>query len=365
VRVVFFGTYNAHLHPRVQVLLQGFAEAGDEVIECNEPLGLNTSWRLRILRRPWLLPVLATRLASAWLRLWRRAQRLGPPDAVVVGYMGHFDVHLGRRLWPDVPIALDQLIFAADTAADRGIDPGLRLRVLKRLDRAAVDAADVLCVDTADHCELLPAEARKRAVVVPVGAPSNWFRAPEARPVPPLRVVFFGLYTPLQGTPVIGQAIALLADDAPEITFTMIGFGQDYAPARRAAGSARNARWVEWVDGAELPNVVAGHDVCLGIFGTGLKASRVVPNKVFQGAAAGCAIVTSDTAVQRAALGEGAAFIPAGSSEALAAALRELSSDPERLWKLRLAASQRAEGAFRPGSVVAELRDRLLAEVGT
>ena len=362
MRVVFFGTYDARLHPRVEVLVQGFAEAGDEVIECNEPLGLDTSWRLRILQRPWLLPVLATRIATAWLRLWRRAKRLARPDAVVVGYMGHFDVHLGRRLWPDVPLALDQLIFAADTAADRGIEPGLRVRLLKRLDRLAVDAADVPCVDTADHRELLPTEARSRAVVVPVGAPSNWFRAPEARPVPPLRVVFFGLYTPLQGTPVIGEAIALLADGAPEVTFTMIGSGQDYARARRAAGSARNARWVEWVDGAELPDLVAGHDVCLGIFGTGLKASRVVPNKVFQGAAAGCAIVTSDTRPQRAALGEGGAFVAAGSSEALAAALRELACDSERLWELRRAVSQRAEEAFHPGTVVADLRNRLLAE---
>ena len=47
---------------------------------------------------------------------------------------------------------------------------------------------------------------------------------------------------------------------------------------------------------ADLPALVAGHDVCLGIFGTGDKALRVVPNKVFQGAAAGCAIVTSTRA---------------------------------------------------------------------
>ena len=58
--------------------------------------------------------------------------------------------------------------------------------------------------------------------------------------------------------------------------------------------------------GNEGPALVAGHDVCLGIFGTGVKAQLVVPNKVYQGAAAGCAVVTSDTAPQRRALGENA-----------------------------------------------------------
>ena len=54
-------------------------------------------------------------------------------------------------------------------------------------------------------------------------------------------------------------------------------------------------RWIDWVDADELPGVVAEHDVCLGIFGTTDKAPRVVPNKVYQGVASGCAVVTSDT----------------------------------------------------------------------
>jgi glycosyltransferase involved in cell wall biosynthesis len=361
VRVVFFGTYDARLPPRVQVLMEGFASAGDEVVECNEQLGLDTSWRVRILQRPWLLPVLVTRIARAWWRLSRRARRLARPDAVVVGYMGHFDVHLGRRLWPGVPLALDHLIFAADTAADRGIEPGLRIRLLSRLDRAALGAADVLCVDTHDHWELLPPDTRKRAVVVPVGARSEWFRVPEGRPVPPLRVVFFGLYTPLQGAPVIGEAIALLTDSATSVTFTMIGRGQDYAATREAAGPTPDARWLDWVDAAELPDFVAAHDVCLGIFGAGPKARRVVPTKVFQGAAAGCAIVTSDTGPQRRALGSAGVFIPAGDGAALATALVELAGDAGRLSELRHEAHQRANQAFRPGTVVAGLRERLLA----
>jgi glycosyltransferase involved in cell wall biosynthesis len=363
VRVLFFGTYDARVHPRVAVLIEGFDSSGDEVVECNEPLGADTAARVRILQKPWLVPVLVARIAVAWWRLYRRARRLPRPHAVVVGYMGHFDVHLARRLWPGVPLVLDQLVFAADTASDRGVDPGLRTRLLGRIDRAAVGTADVVCIDTEEHRALLPPAVRTRAVVVPVGAPLEWFRAPQNRLVPPLRVVFFGLYTPLQGAPVIGEAIARLADAGTEVDFTMIGRGQDYDATRSAAAGAANARWLDWVGPAELPARVAEHDVCLGIFGMGAKAARVVPNKVFQGAAAGCAIVTSDTGPQRDMLGAAAMFVPPGDAAALAATLRRLAREPDLLSELRVSASRRAEEAFRPAEVVSELRQRLLNEV--
>ena len=53
----------------------------------------------------------------------------------------------------------------------------------------------------------------------------------------------------------------------------------------------------------------------------------MVPNKVFQGAAAGCAVVTSDTAPQRRVLGDAAVLVPPGDPAALAEALRSLAAD--------------------------------------
>jgi glycosyltransferase involved in cell wall biosynthesis len=114
---------------------------------------------------------------------------------------------------------------------------------------------------------------------------------------------------------------------------------------------------------AELPAVVAGHDVCLGIFGTGPKAARVVPNKVFQGAAAGCALVTSDTAPQRRVLGEAAVYVPPGDAQALARTLRSLAEDRPRLAAARAAARRLAIDHFTPAQVVGPLHDRLLAVV--
>jgi len=354
--VLFFGTYDARTYPRVRVLQEGFAALGDEVLECNVPLGLDTAMRVRMLRQPWLVPLLAVRIAVAWARLWRRSRRLPEIDLVVVGYMGHFDVHLARFLWPDVPVALDHLISAGDTAVDRRVSSGVVVRLLRRLDDAALRAADLPCVDTPEHLELVTDAAHDRAVVVPVGAPAAWFR----EPVPHtgcLRVVFFGSFTPLQGAPVIGHAIASLrARDG--IRFTMIGRGQDYEATRLAAGDG-NAEWIEWVEPELLPELIAEHDVCLGIFGTGPKALRVVPNKVFQGAAAGTAVVTSDTEPQRDAFDGAAVFVRPGDGDELARALVALANDPPRVAHLRATAYARANERFRPEAVIAPLYQRL------
>jgi glycosyltransferase involved in cell wall biosynthesis len=370
MRVLFFGTYDTGTHPRVAVLRDGLSatlgamlvdgkQQPGSVDECNVPLGLSTAARVSILRRPWLLPLLALRLATCWLTLARRARRRPRPDALVVGYLGHFDVLLARRLFRGVPIVLDHLVGASDTASDRGVSGGVRQRLLRALDRRALAAANVVVVDTEEHLAALPEPARAKAVVVAVGAPAGWFvAAPLERSADqPLSVVFFGLYTPLQGTPTIGAALAALSGAAVDVT--MIGSGQDLALTRQLAAANDRVTWRDWVDPAELPDVVAGHDVCLGIFGTGAKARRVVPNKVFQGAAAGAALVTSDTAPQRRALGDAAIFVPPGDGAALAAALRDLTIDRDRLAALRSAAHRLALDEFAPERVVEPLAARL------
>ncbi|HJQ43473.1 MAG TPA: hypothetical protein VJ831_10345, partial [Jatrophihabitantaceae bacterium] len=291
LRVISFGTYDLTKHPRVGIVADGLREHGDDVVVVNAPLGFSTAERVELLRKPWTAFAFVARLLRRWATLVRRttsARRSGAVDVVLVGYLGQFDVLLARLLFPRTTIVLDQMIFAADTARDRGITGGLKLALLDRLDRLAVRTADLVLLDTDEHLELMPAKRADRAVVVLVGAPDAWFARdePSTSDDRPMRVVFFGLYTPLQGATTIGAALARLADRA-DITVTMIGRGQDLEATRRAAAANPHVTWLDWVDSDELPALVAGHDVCLGIFGTTPKASRVVPNKVYQGAAAG------------------------------------------------------------------------------
>ncbi|KQW52608.1 group 1 glycosyl transferase [Nocardioides sp. Root1257] len=364
MRVIAFGTYDVESHPRVGVLVDGLRESGFEVVECNAPLGLGTAARVRILQRPWLLPQLGVRLLQRWTTLARAARRLrreSPPDAVLVGYLGHFDVLLARRLFRDVPIVLDHLIGAADTARDRGETSRLKQGALARLDRAALGAADIVLVDTEEQRGTLSTEAAAKAVVVPVGARRTWFAAPRPAHDGPLRVVFFGLYTPLQGTRVIGAALARLADGPTPVEVTMIGTGQEYDEVRALVGDRPRVSWLDWVAAADLPALVAAHDVCLGIFGTNPKALRVVPNKVYQGAAAGCAVVTADTVPQRRVLGDGAVLVPPGDAEALTDALVRLAEDRDELARAAAAAYDTACRDFAPREAVAPLATLLRA----
>jgi glycosyltransferase involved in cell wall biosynthesis len=368
MRVLLFGTYDTSMHPRVATIAEGLAASGLEVAECNAPLGLDTAARVDMLARPWTAPLLLLRLARRWTTLAAAARRRPRPDVVVVGYLGHFDVHLARLVFRRVPIVLDHLVGASDTGRDRQLDGGPRQALLRLIDAAALRAASVIVVDTDEHLAALPPRYRSRAVVVPVGAPAAWTAAADAAAaaVPaaaepdgerPLKVVFYGLYTPLQGTPVIGAALGALAGAPVEVT--MIGSGQDYAQARAAAAANPAVRWLDWVPAAELPALVAEHDVCLGIFGTGAKARRVVPNKVFQGVAAGCAIVTSDTPPQRRLLADAAVLVPPGDADALAGALRRLAGDRGEVTRLRQQSRELARQEFAAGQVVAPLLRRL------
>lgn len=360
LRITFFGTYDERRHPRVRVLREGLDDLGFDITIVNAPLDLDTADRVRLASEPWRAPVIAVRLLVTWIRLLLRSRRARRPDVVVVGYLGHLDAHLARARWPRAHIVVDHLVSLGDTLEDRGLDRWRPLvRVFRALDRAATAQADTVLVDTAEQVDRLPVHHRAKAVTVPVGAPHRWFGVGrEAAPTPAarLRVVFFGLYTPLQGTPTIGKAIGKLADQP--ISWTMIGIGQDRPATEDLTGDASVA-WLDWVDSDDLSALVADNDVCLGIFGRSPKAFRVVPNKVFQGAAAGCGIVTSDTPAQRAALGDAALYVPPEDAAALTQVLERLANDRDETNTLRRAARARAEQAFMPAIVVSDLAAHL------
>ncbi|RUQ87911.1 glycosyltransferase [Labedella gwakjiensis] len=321
-------------------------------------MGFSTAERVDMLKRPWKLPLFALRLVSCWARLAVRstsARLRRRPDVVVVGYLGHFDVLLARLLFPRTTIVLDHLIFAGTTASDRGVSGGLKGRLLAGLDRLAIAAASIVVVDTEEHARLVPASAS--TVVVPVGADSSWYAAAAGERVPGARlsVVFYGLMTPLQGAPVIAEAIATLDG---RVDATIIGTGQDGEAVDATLRAVDGVTRLDWVGPSELPALVARHDLALGIFGTSEKALSVVPNKAYQALAAEVGLITSDSAAQRRVLGDAAEFVPPGDASALAAAIDRLAGDPTLIADLR-ARARAAAPRFTAAAVVGGLVERL------
>ncbi|MFL6205786.1 MAG: methyltransferase domain-containing protein, partial [Acidimicrobiales bacterium] len=360
MQILFFGTFDEQAHPRVRALREGLAAAGNEVDVVNAPLGVPTSDRVALARNPARAPLLVIRILRCWVRLWR-AGRGRRPDVVVVGYLGHFDIHLARLRFRRSTLVLDHMVSLGDTARDRGLgDRSIVARLLDQVDRWALRAADVVVVDTIEQGDALP-HRPEHLCVVPVSAPEDWAKATPAsdrRPGEPLRVVFFGLYTPLQGAPTIGEALALLRDRT-DIEVTMVGRGQDLESTQRHAAPNPRVEWIDWVEPQALPALVAAHHVCLGVFGDTPKALRVVPNKVWQGATAGCAIVTSDTPTQRRALGDAACFVPPADPHELARVLRHLADDDGELADRRTRLRRRMADHANPARAVEPLHSLL------
>jgi len=188
------------------------------------------------------------------------------------------------------------------------------------IDAAALRAADIVVVDTEEHLETVQENTGRRRGGA-VGAPTPWHepRGAVRRPRRPLKVVFYGLYTPLQGTPVIGEALGRLAGAPVEVT--MIAAARTRR-TKRAAAANQSVRWLGWVPAAELPALVP-RMTCASASSHRRQALRVVPTRCSREPRG--ARSSPPTPAQRRVLGDAAVLVPPG--------------DPRR-WPTRASAGQ-------------------------
>jgi glycosyltransferase involved in cell wall biosynthesis len=296
--------------------------AGVEVIERHTNV-----WEQR--QHKWSLGLGAVaRIALAEARLLLGSRRT-PFDALIVGYPGHFDMAAARRIARGRPVIFNPLVSLHETLVEdrrRFAVNSAQARFLRRIDRRALQRADLVVADTeqnARHLAELGALTDERLAVCFVGAEERFFR-PGWQPAENFHALFVGKLIPLHGLETILAAAAL----APEIPFRVVGSGQldglllDRPP---------NVEWLEWVDYEHLPEEVQCAGCALGVFGTSAKAGRVIPNKAFQALACGTPLITADTPAARELLhdGESALLVPPGDPDALAAAVRRLAGEPE------------------------------------
>lgn len=321
MRVLTFGTYQRDYSRNAQVR-SSLRSAGVEVVErhVNVSDGKREAWAAG----PATIGRLA--LAEARLAISRRVEA----DALLVGYPGHFDLGAARIAARGRPLVFDPLVSLYDTlVVDRGrFTPGsLAGRAMRRIDRAAFAAADLIVADTAAHATFYASSFGvdpTRLRVCLVGAEDRLFH-PATHADEPFSALFIGKLIPLHGLETILAAARL----APEIPFRIVGSGQLATLLGDLPPSVEHVPWIEYED---LPAAIRPAGCALGVFGTSEKAARVIPNKAFQALACGTPLVTADTPAAREMLTAGvdAVLVPAGDPGALAAALRELASDPAR-----------------------------------
>lgn len=338
-RVCYFGTYDPS-YPRNRVNIRGLRLAGVEVLECNVSVWRSPKDKLGELRGWGSKVRVGLRYVWGWVRLSWRYLRLPEHDIVVVGYIGYLDVFpakllallRGRRVVLDLFQSLYEMI-VVDKALVQATSFVARLAAWA--ERLACHTADSVWLNTRAEIEYLAAHhgvdaAKCRRLLM--GADSVYQPRNTLPPSPVMHVVYAGQYIPVHGLLTVVEAMRLLRDEA-EITFELIGDGQEYAAVRQAADAAglANVIFHSWMPPTELVEHLARADVCLGIFGTNPKAGRVMNYKVLEGWAMEKAVVTrqsagiTEIAEQRRHL----LLIPPGDAEALASALRLLHADPK------------------------------------
>jgi glycosyltransferase involved in cell wall biosynthesis len=350
VKALYFGTYD-RTSPRNTQVLSCLRRAGVTVVERHREVWGRHNWSIG--------PSQLARVLRAEGALARR--REDDADVVVVGYPGHFDMPAARRTARGRPVVFNPLVSLHDTLVGDRARFGPRspaAGILRAVDNGAFRAADLVVADTEAHAAFfrqafgLPED---RVAVALVGADEPLFR-PGWHPPEPFHVLFVGKLIPLHGLETILAAAALV----PDVPFRVVGDGQLSAVL---AERPPNVEHVPWIPYEELPEAYRAAGCALGVFGTGDKTARVIPNKVFQALACARPLITADTAAARELLtdGDDALLVPAGDPRALADAVRRIAAD-EALAQ-RLARAGRATFETRASEDVLGTRWRTLLEL--
>lgn len=176
------------------------------------------------------------------------------------------------------------------------------IRAVKRFlkEKRAFRSAGILIADTNAHAEYFHQTFNiqpSKIKTVYVGADTNlFFPVNKASTNNKFVVGFYGSFIPLQGVDKIIEAAYLLRHEN-EIVFRLVGKGRlfDQMVKRASDYDLKNIEFVGWVDYELLNDTISQFDICLGVFGNSVKASLVVPNKVFHYAACRKPVITKQS----------------------------------------------------------------------
>lgn len=339
-RHVVWGTFDTG-KPRVRMLIEALQIGNPDlpIFHRSPWQGIEDKSQLRGLLTKL---VLLLRWLSAYPALILAYLRAPRHEVVVVPYPGNLDVLI---LWPfarlrGARICWDMFLSLYDTVViDRAMvkPKGVLARILYAAEWLSTRAADRVLLDTdahARHVADLFELTEQKIGAFHVGAEIEIFaRAKTPPPIAPVDVLFYGQFIPLHGIDTIVEAIALIEQRGASlpIAFTIVGTGQEHGriDALIAARRLRTVKRIEWVAYDALPGLIERSAICLGIFAREGKATRVIPNKVYQILSVGRPLITMDSPAIRELLAPGLSLrlVPPGDALALADAVLSMVND--------------------------------------
>jgi len=336
------------LYPNIKYKLSLLAGVSSCYRECVFDLGARSSISgfslSRLFGRVFDRLIMALRFLFGHLSVYFRSFGSGA-EVVYICYPGIFLIlmmHMSGRLRGS-RLVLDAFISIYDTMIiDRGVfgQKSLIAKFIYKLERKAFVSADIVLVDTPENAVYysqlfgLPSD---KFFAIPLAIPKLVLPVSPKSENRPFRCLFFGTFVPLQGVPVITQAIKCLADKK-DIEFVFIGDGQDSASLELLVRDI-NVDNLIWHRGHFPTDFVSEQinaaDVCFGIFASNEKTRRVLPYKIYYYLFLGAVIITAKTEVtqriqqecEQAGMDFPLLTTPAGNSKLLAELILAVYND--------------------------------------
>jgi len=350
MRIVYWGTYDIK-RERYRVLIDAFKQNGIDILECHDDVwagirdkSMVSSWRSRFR--------ICIKYIFAYPKLTFRYLCLPDHDAVLVGYLGHFDVLV---LWPFAKLRRKPIVWDALTSlyeeiiTDRKFISATRplARMIFAIEWLICHSADRIFVPSAARAHDFSIRYRlpeKRTRVVFLGVENIFF--PPRKPVSKsyseddsLSVLFYGSFIPLHGVETIIRAARLMKDD--RVNWTIIGRGQVESIIHEMLTKQPLPRLqrIHWVAYRKLSYYIHHSDIALGIFGDSQRAATSIPNKVFQILSSGTPLITRDSPAIREILEPtmpGIYLIQPNSPKALVRAIQQFRSERKMVNQINL-----------------------------
>jgi len=273
MKVCFFGNYQCD-YPRNKVLAEGLKKNGVEIVECRT-------------RYPGF---------KKFFDLYRQHKRLrGKYDVLLVAFSG-FSVMWFARLISQKPVVFDAFVSLYLTnVEDRQVcsKTSPRAAYYWLLDYCSCLFANRVLLDTAAQIDYFVSRynlPRKKFHRIFVGSDDEIFFPQPEKPEPAQKkfiVHWHGHIVPFHGLQTVIGAARELSHDC-DIEFRVVTrFGSKYQEVFNRVDSLglKNVNFVREVDYQGLAALINEADVCLGVFGRGIKAKMVIPNKIVEAAA--------------------------------------------------------------------------------
>ncbi|MFH0970347.1 MAG: glycosyltransferase family 4 protein [Candidatus Diapherotrites archaeon] len=211
-----------------------------------------------------------------------------PHDFVWAGFFGHPLVPFARIFTPK-PILFDAWLSSYETMvhARKSIwGKSIGALFFKWLDRFAAKCSDLTILASEGernyfvHKLGIPAE--KTAVVL-IGANTENFVIQKKKKQSKTIVIFIGTFLPISGVETILRAAKHLEKNR-EVEIWIVGDGQMGAANRKLAEELglQNIKFLGKKPYSEVPSLLNQADIALGIFGSGEKANRILPTKMYE-----------------------------------------------------------------------------------